>query len=313
MVAGLGFAMSMPALAIAAESTQNLATQTALTAETRDLGGHTKATVAVTVTGEDGLAVSGAVVIKDHGKDFAGVALNGEGQATAVLDLAAGDHLLRAVYLGDATHRVSQSLAAGVRAQTASGTAPDFQISVNPASLSLTAGQTGTVLASVTPVNAASLTGPMFVTLSCSGLPDQSACTFTPENIEVLPTTTAALTSSMVITTQKASARLAAPPVHQDASPVAWAFLLPGALALGGLAWGGRRRRWLSRLSLIALVGLVATLGATACNPRYNYLNHGPPPNPATPTGTFTLNVTAQSSNGVSATTHSTPFVLTVK
>ena len=69
MVAGLGIALSMPALAWAAESAQGLATQTALTAETRDQGGHTKATVAVTVTGEDGLPASGAVVIRDHGRD----------------------------------------------------------------------------------------------------------------------------------------------------------------------------------------------------------------------------------------------------
>jgi hypothetical protein len=94
---------------------------------------------------------------------------------------------------------------------------------------------------------------------------------------------------------------------------VAWAFLLPGALGLGGLAWGVRRRPWLNRLSLLALLGLVTMLGTTACNPRYNYEHHGPPANPATPAGTYTVYVTAQSSNGVTAITNSTTMALTVK
>jgi hypothetical protein len=118
----------------------------------------------------------------------------------------------------------------------------------------------------------------------------------------------------MVIQTYAASSVKAAPPATpgKRSSPIAWAFLLPGALGLGGLAFGARRRRWLSRFLLVALVGLVTMLGATACNPRYYYLNHGPPINPATPAGTYNITVTAQSSNGVTAITHSTNFVLVV-
>ena len=135
---------------------------------------------------------------------------------------------------------------------------PNFQVSASPATLTLTAGQSGTVTASVTPVNAASLTTPMFVTLSCSGLPDQSSCTFTPENVEIQPGVTAAITSTMVVVTQMASTASAA---HARGNPVAWALLLPGVFGLGGLAWGSRRRgprgqvfvrgvvrRWLNRL-----------------------------------------------------------------
>ena len=308
LVAGLGIALAMPALAMAAENAQGLATQTALTAETRDQGGRTQATVQVTVTGEDGLPAPGAVAISDHGRQLAGAALNAEGQAKVMLDLPDGDQLLRAVYTGDATHQASVSQTNAVQAQASS--TPDFQISVSPATLPLTAGQSGTVTASVTPVNAASLTAPMFVTLSCSGLPDQSSCTFTPENIEILPGATAALTSSMVLVTQMASAASVA---HPGGNAVAWVLLLPGVFCLGGIALGTRRRRWLSQLSLAALVGLVTLLGTTACNPRYNYEHHGPPQNPATPAGTYTISVIGQSSNGITATTHSTTIALTVQ
>jgi len=118
----------------------------------------------------------------------------------------------------------------------------------------------------------------------------------------------------MVIQTYAASTASARPPTPPGnrSSPIAWAFLLPGVLGLGGLAFGARRRAWLSRLSLVALVGLVTLLGATACNPRYYYLNHGPPTNPATPAGSYNVTVTGQSSNGVTAITHSTTFVLVV-
>jgi hypothetical protein len=301
-------ALAMPALALGAESGPGLATQTTLAAETRDQGGRTQATVAVTVNGEDGLPATGAVVIGDNGAHLAGAALDAQGQANLVVALPAGPHSLTAAYAGDATHRASLSEAAQVQAQASS--TPGFLISVAPATMTLTAGQTGTLTASVTPQNSSGLTAPMFVTLSCSGLPDESSCNFTPENVEILPNATAAVTSTMVIVTQVASYASAA---HPGSNSVNWAFLLPGALGLGGLAWGARRRAWLNRLSLLALVALVAMLGATACNARYDYYNHGPPINPATPAGTYTVTVTGQSSNGVTAITNSTTVALTVQ
>jgi hypothetical protein len=148
----------------------------------------------------------------------------------------------------------------------------------------------------------------MFVTLSCSGLPDQSSCNFTPENVEILPNATVPLTSSMIVLTQQQEASLRNP----GSNSVALAILLPGALGLGGIAWSMRRRTWVQRLSLLAMVALVAMLGTTACNARYKYYHHGPPLNPATPAGTYTVDVTAQSSNGVTATTHFTTMALTV-
>jgi hypothetical protein len=285
-----------------------LATQTALTAETRDLDGRTEATVAVTVNGEDGLPATGAVVVSDRGVQVAGAALDAQGQASIVVALPAGSHSLTAAYTGDATHRASISQAAQVQAQASS--TPNFLVAVAPATMTLSPGQTGIATASVTPQNSSALSAPMFVTLSCSGLPDQASCVFTPENVEILPNATAALTSTMVIVTQVASSASAA---HPGSNSVAWAFLFPGVLGLGGLAWGARRRAWLLRLSLLALVAFVAALGATACNARYDYYHHGPPTNPATPAGTYTVTVSAQSSNGVTAITNSTTMVLTVQ
>jgi hypothetical protein len=306
LVAALGVALALPALAW--EGPQG--TQTTLSAETRVQNGHTVASFAVGVRGEDGLPAAGAVVIEEDGRQLAGAGLSAEGQARLEFGLPPGQHNVTAVYTGDTAHKVSASAVAGVRAQAS--TTPGFQVSVNPGSLSLTAGQSGYATVSIIPVNASALPAPMFVTLSCSGFPDQSSCTFTPENVEVLPTSTAAITSSMSITTQRISLVNNTVPSRAESHPVAWAILLPGTLGLAGLAFSARRR-WLSRLALVALVAVVAGLGTTACAPRYNYYNHGPDKNLPTPTGTYTLKLTAQSSNGIAASTQSIPFSLTVK
>lgn len=308
LVAGLGIALGMPLLTVAAASAQGVATQTSLSVATRDHGGRTDATVTVNVTGADGQPATGAVTISDQGKPLAGVALNAQGQANTVLTLAGGNHALTATYVGDSTHQASASTTSNVVALTSG--VPDFTISIAPTTEDLTAGQSATVITTVTPTNASALTSPLFVTVSCAGLPDQALCIFTPENLEILPGATAPLTSSMVLETQSAGTAMLARP---GGNGIEWALLLPGMLGLGGLAWGTRRRPWLNRLALLALVALVTTIGTTACNPRYYYLNHGPPENTPTPAGTYTISVTAQSSNGVSATTHSTTLALTVK
>jgi len=307
-VAGLGIALAMPALSVAAVNPQGVATQTTLNVETLDQGGRTQATVAVTVTGVDGLPASGAVVLSDRGNQLAGAGLNAQGQASLTISLLAGNHSLSAIYQGDSTHASSVSQPEEITALDSS--TPDFGITIAPATLTLTPGQTGTVTASVTPENSAALTSPMFVTLSCSGLPDQASCTFTPENIEILPGATAAIPIPMVVVTQAAGGTAAS---LRRSNPVAWAFLLPGALALGGLAWSARRRPWLNRLALLALVAFVTLLGTTACAPRYDYYNHGPPIPPATPAGNYNVIVTAQSSNGVTAITNNANLALTVQ
>jgi Bacterial Ig-like domain (group 3) len=326
-VAGLGLALALPVLPVAAA--QNIATQTTLNIATSDQAGRTEATASIAVTSADGKPAAGAVIIDDGTRQLAEVALNGSGQATSVVTLTGGEHALRAVYAGDSAHLGSASPTSNVTGQV-SGT-PNFAVSLSavaPSTLPLTLalGQSGTVAVTITPQDNAALTAPMFITLSCSGLPALSSCAFTPESIEILPTTPASCpsgspasscppVSSMLIQTQGQYATAAPAPGHagRHRSPIAWAILLPGVLGLGGLAWGARRRAWLSRLALVALLGLVTTLGTTACNPLYYYENHGPGQPPSTPTGTFNITVTGQSANGVTAITNSTTMVLTVQ
>lgn len=325
-VAGCGIAL---ALFPAVRAFGLTSTSTALSAQSSTQACPTSGltttltTLTITVTGSGGVP-SGTVNIEDNASvspvQIASATLSTTGQATVSLYLNNGSHTLQAVYAGSSTYATSGSTYASASISTQCTAAFAVSVSnISPSSssvMTLTAGQSGTAVVTVTPsqvyVTSLNETGaPSFVTVSCSGLPTLSSCTFTPESLELLPGQDAGVVSTMLIQTQAQTAG-AVPPGRKN-SPVAWAILLPGMLGLGGLAWGARRRRWLQRLSLLALVGLVATLGTTGCNPRYYYLNHGPGDPPATPSGTYTVTVAGQSSNGVTAITNTTTFQLTVQ
>ena len=312
LVAGLGLALAIPAMASAAVNAQGMATQTSLAAESRTLNGGTVTSLTIQVLGADGQPAAGAVSIEDQGKPVAGVALDAQGQARTTVTLPAGQHALTAVYAGDSGHRTSQSNSTGVNATTATAT-PDFTVAVAPATATVTVGQAAQTTVTVTPVNASALTSPMFVTISCSGLPNESNCTPFPETVEIQSTTTGALSSTMTITTSTGSTGALERGPRPVAQHIAWALIFPGVLGLAGAVCGSRRRRWLSRISLVALAAVVIMLGTSGCNPRYGYLHHGPLANNSTPTGSYTVTIAAQSSNGVTATTHTTTLGLTVQ
>jgi hypothetical protein len=326
-VAWLGFVLAaLPAAA----STQPIGTFTTLNVATSDRNGRTQAAIQVTVTGADGQPATGVVAIEDGTLTRAEAALDASGQASSTVTLPGGDHQLSAVYLGDGTHQGSTSPVTEASGTTSG--APGFDLSIAPVSpttlpMTLTPGQTGTALITVTPENNTSLTAPMFVTISCSGLPNETSCTFTPQSVEILATTPASCasgspasscppTSSMLLETQAASKSNGTAMNTKPGSnlrPIAWALLLPGLLGLGGLAFGGRRRTFLNRLALMALVGVVMSLGMTGCNPLYYYRNHGPGPTPATPAGNYSITITAQSNNGVTSISSTTTLALTVQ
>ncbi len=333
---GLGIALLLPMTQVAAAHAQSTATvlptQTTLKLDARGLAGASQTTATVNVFAADGQPATGVVNFDDGNQVLAEAVLSQAGAATATLTLPAGSHALRGVYAGDVAHQASASDGTQVQTQAAASAIPSFQLSlapIPPATLpmTLTAGNSGTVTVTVTPVNNAALTSPMFITLSCSGLPSLASCSFSPAEVEILPTTPASCpagsaasacppTSQMVISTQGVGTPTPTAvyrPAQLKGTPISFALLLPGILGLGGLAWGARRRRWLQRLALVALVGLVTTLGMTACNPFYYYYNHGPPATPPTPAGTYTVTVTAQATNGVTSTTNSTTMVLTVQ
>jgi hypothetical protein len=137
---------------------------------------------------------------------------------------------------------------------------------------------------------------------------DEISCTFTPINLQIIDAS--AVTADLGVVTLAPGGTSAANRLkgRNSGSPLMLAILLPGIAALGFV---GRKRKMFGRIALSALVGVLSVTAMTACAARYKYLNHGPIV-AGTPPGNYTITVTAQTSNGVSATERSTTLAVTV-
>jgi hypothetical protein len=174
--------------------------------------------------------------------------------------------------------------------------APDFQLSVNPTTLTIVAGQSGTATFSVTPENGFNSQ----VSLACSGLPSEAACSFSPTSV----TPNGAAASSTLTVTTTAKSAVLREPMGSYQHPI-YAVLLPVLVALFGFS--ARRRRGRGGLQLLGvLILLVAALGLTSCNGGNSVTG-----NPGTPPGTSMVSVSA-STNGAGAISHAATLTITI-
>ncbi len=199
-----------------------------------------------------------------------------------------------AVYHGDAAFAASEASTTLVADD--SSTVPGFTVTASPSSFTLTAGQYETVNLTITSQNGFSEQ----VNLSCSGLPSSAGCNFNP--VIATPPADGTVLSSMQITTQASSGILSSQAKPLGRSGAAYALVIPGLLALAGL--GALRRRNFGALRVLGMALLLAagTLGLTACNPRYGYEHYHPSPNYGTAPGSYTIVISAYSSNGTAIT-----------
>jgi hypothetical protein len=164
----------------------------------------------------------------------------------------------------------------------------DFSVTSPTPPQTVNAGQPATYTITVGAVNGAFNNA---VSLSCTGLPLQSSCSFIP------PSVTPGGTSANSTLTISTTARSAVPPAAFR-MPRARPFLLPWpmlvllALAAAALALRARQRRWAAAVPLVILFVLLA-IQVVGCggNP-----SGGPPPVNGTPAGTYPVTVTGTSS-----------------
>jgi hypothetical protein len=209
----------------------------------------------------------------------------------------------------------SQSVAVAVATPAATTGTASYTVSGNPTTVTVKQGAYGTSILTVTSVNG--FAGP--IQFSCSTLPAQVTCSFTPTQQTL--TAGASFSSTLQLQTQgasgTASARLSAPSQPGRHTGLALAFVLPGTLALFGFA---RRRNatrsMLGRSLQLLAVGLLLTgtsIGLSSCNQRYQYLNHGPSVATGTPTGTYTINVAVDGDQGSAVSEQIIPISLVVQ
>jgi hypothetical protein len=231
---------------------------------------------------------SGNVTFFDGSTSLGSAQLSTTGTASSTTTFSVvGVHNITAVYDGNPDY--SSSTSAVFNETIVAG---DFSILVTPGAVSVYSG-----VAAATQVNVTSLRGfDQPLALTCSGLPANAVCTFTPASL-----TNGQGTANLVIQTtapQKAGASAGS---TYGSGPTTVLAVLTFLLLPG---WK-RRRRFLAGLSVL-LLAICVGVGITGCGSP-GTLADGTPP------GTYQVAVTATVAGAGTGLAHSTTVTLTVK
>jgi uncharacterized protein (TIGR03118 family) len=199
------------------------------------------------------------------------------------------------LYFAAGINSEKDGLFGSIAVAAAAGTA-NFTFSASTGTVSVTASQPGTASLSLGSENGFSGA----VSLSCTGLPSNTSCTFSPNSVALASAATTTVTVSIAETTSPSMP-----------NPYESGLLLkthPGAVLafvgpIGLLFFAGfRRRSLLVRLSLLIVVAGCFASGVSGCS------SSTPPTSTGTPeTVQVTINATA---NGI---THSVPLTVTLQ
>ena len=173
---------------------------------------------------------------------------------------------------------------------------PGFNISVAPGAISVGQGANATATVSVAPTFGFN----QQVSFSCTGLPSESSCGFSPTT--VTPNGQNAIATTVSISTTAPSSA---------SNSGQWPFLGGGTVLALCLLYPRKKRRqslWVysGLLLAIAVCGYGAVSGCRGSSSSQ-------PTNPGTPAGTYSITITATSGSGTSAISESTTVSLTVQ
>jgi hypothetical protein len=169
-------------------------------------------------------------------------------------------------------------------------TVGDFQLNANPSTMTVTVGQSASYTVTIAPRQLAPRWGPFAasVALTCSSLPPESTCTFSPSS--VTPGASSVPVALNVATTRASAALI---PSTSPGFRVFASVTLPLAVACFAVLSSRKRRKQFARVFFfLVLVELAVTLGS--CNGG-SAPPPPPPPSGGTPPGSYTITITGTS------------------
>jgi hypothetical protein len=180
--------------------------------------------------------------------------------------------------------------------------AKDFSLSTSAPSMTVVSGSSGTVNVTVAPINAFSGA----ISLTCSGLPAHSTCSFSPSSLSA-DGSNSSLSSALRISTGVATAAAGQRPDSPLLLASGAGFFSVGMLGLVFVP----RRQWAAgytggRAKLVCLIlfAMILLTGLVGCQGLQNGSK-----DPLTPRGVYSVTVTATSTN----VSHSRAITLTVQ
>ena len=270
-------------------------TTTQLTASSTNAISGTSISFKASVSETSGAAIPTGTVTFSDGTTVIGTTNLASGIATfSTAALTIGTHNISADYGGDTANATSSSSAVVVTITAAS--AADFSIALNPTTGSASAGSSATSTITITPSGGFS----QAISFTCSGLPANSTCTFSPTS--VTPNGTSTSTSTLTIATNVKAASLSTKPLSTPGGVTSLAMLAGGG-SLGLLLLRRRRkdpRLWLLQIGLVS--AFVFTSAMIGCG-------HGASATTTTPAGTSQITITATAGS----TVHTATYSLTVQ
>ena len=251
---------------IVAPTTISTTTTLSSSANPQVVGSGVTFTATVSPSTSSSGSPTGTVTFYDGTTDLGSATLDANLSASfSTSSLTQGTHSITAVYNGSTSFAASTSPVL-TESITASATASDFTITVNPTSLTLTSGASGSVTVTVAPVG--DFSG--IVNLSCSNLPAFLSCSFQSQTLTLAGGTSKS--TALTISSPSFSSQLQK---GLDAGHgtggrlLALCFLFPG-LGTGALLIAPVRRRWFGARRLVIVVALVGTaLTIAGCGVTY--------------------------------------------
>lgn len=179
------------------------------------------------------------------------------------------------------------------------GTGADFAIAGPPAAVTVTAGQPASFTINLTTTGGPTVNA---ISFSASANPSATTVSFSPQTIS------AGIANGSTTLTIRTTARTLVPPARQTPPQILLFWLVVVVLALISLPLLRQDIRMRRYATLLPLAVLALAFAVVGCGGGGASSGGGPPPQQSTPSGTYTVTVTA-ASGGVSRTTGVTLIV----
>jgi len=220
--------------------------------------------------------------------------LNGQGNTAnpnGIFSFDTGTHAISASYSGDASFNASNT----TQPQTFTITPGFFGTISSAQSTVLITAPGGSGATSISVSSSTGFSGT--ISLACTGLPSEAACRFVPATITAngTPSTT---TAAITVTTTAATTTAAA--VTRSPRPYLLTDWMIGMGLLFSVALVSGKQRRVRGACMLLMLTLVVVVPGCGGGGGGGGGNQGPPPNAGTPTGTYSIVVSATSGATVS-------------